>query len=167
MMKILEFLFPKKKAKFVKFYDPLGNFSIMYPGDWHFDEDIAVVDGKYTIPFQSRNRSSIFVVAVDASLPAKFDFKKYAKKELDSPESGVYAKSKPDKFFDLPAFSKDYAFFSQGKEYFGGEIMFHAGKIVFYLSWSGPAKEKEKISKIFDHMKKTLDIGHGFIIESR
>jgi len=148
----------RKKKKFVRFRDPLGNFELFYPSGWKFDRDIAVVDGKYTISFEKGSKR--FTISVDARLPEKFDFKKYAKAELEGPSSGIIAEVKKDKFRGMPAYSREYRYESGGKTHIGRGVMFSTGRIVFSLTWSAPEKEKDDE---FRHMIKTLAFREGFV----
>ncbi len=164
---ILGILQKKKHLRFVRFRDPLGNFEIFYPHGWRFDEDIAVVDGKYTVSFDSKDGCARFVVFVDAKLEPKFKFTEYAKKELESPSSGIMADLKKTKFRKMPAYEREYRFESEGRDYFGGGVMFHAGQIVFSLSWSAPEKQKETFERIFNHILKTLVVREGFSLTGK
>lgn len=161
MLKDKIFSFFRKK-EFVRFRDPLGNFEIFYPSGWKFDRDVAVVDGKYCIAFETRNKS--FAIAVDAALPEKFSFSKYAKQELESPSSGIIADIKKEKFRGFPAYRREYRYESGGKTFLGGGLMFFTGRTVFSLTWAAPADEKKLP---FEHMIKTLAVREGFNLASR
>ncbi len=150
----------KKKQEYELFKDPLGNFEISYPKGWKHDKDIAVVEGKYTISFESGDRS--ITVYVDAALKPDFRFSEYEKKELESPTAGIIADVKKSKFRGMPAYKREYAYESGGKAYFGGGLMFHTGMTVFSLSWSAPEKKREEFKKILDHVLDTLVIRLGF-----
>ncbi|MEW6722208.1 MAG: hypothetical protein AB1324_03025 [Candidatus Micrarchaeota archaeon] len=156
-----------KETRYVRFRDGLGNFELFYPEGWKFDEDIAVMDGRYTISFQSGDGLSQFTVSVDVQLPAKFNFRKYAKDELESPESGIFTKVTRSKFHGMPSFVRDYGYSSGGREFFGGGVMFYSGSAVFSLSWSAPEKKKEAMGAAFAHMMKTLAVRKGFVIKKR
>ncbi|MFH1785173.1 MAG: hypothetical protein ABH842_01975 [Candidatus Micrarchaeota archaeon] len=153
-MQIFDF-FKKKPVEFVKFCDSFGNFEITYPKNWHFDKNIAVVDGQYTNSFYSND--SNFTISVNAKIYEKFNFKKYAKQELESPSSGILTKPKKSKFLGMPSYNREYSYHSDGKEYFGGGIMFFTGRIVFSLNWNAPKYDKEK-KKIFDQMISSLKV---------
>ncbi|HSB47479.1 MAG TPA: hypothetical protein VLD37_05675 [Candidatus Bilamarchaeum sp.] len=160
-------LFQKKFPSFQLFRDNLGNFEIFYPNGWKFDEDIAIEDGKYTISFQSGDGRSQFTVAVDAKLPDRFDFAKYAKDELESPTSGIYAPPKKTKFRKMNAYSREFAYLSGGRKYFGGGLMFLSGREVFSLNWTAPESDREFAGKIFSHMLESLVLKEGFSVQNR
>jgi len=155
----------EKKVHFIRFLDPLGNFEIFRPKDWGYDENIAVVDGRYAVAFESNNRCKKFVVALDVSLSPGFNFSKYAKNELEGPSSGIIASVKKDKFQDYPAYKREYVYVSEGKDYFGGGIMFFTGSEVFSISWNAPEKERKKLEAMFKHMLNTLIIKKGLIMK--
>lgn len=159
---IMSFFSKDESIIFTKFTDPLGNFEIFYPKKWKFDRDIAVVDGRYGVTFESGDHH--FTVSVDASIPKKFDFRKYAKKELESPESGIIASIKERAFRGMDAYEREYCFTSGRKDFFGGGLMFFTGNAVFSLSWSAPEKEREKMEAVFKHMLEKLTIYSGFSI---
>ncbi|MBD3210781.1 hypothetical protein GF318_05350 [Candidatus Micrarchaeota archaeon] len=159
---IRSLFFGPEKVVFSRFMDPLGNFEIFYPKKWKFDRDIAVVEGKYTVQFESKK--STFTISVDASLPLDFDFRKYAKKELESPTAGILATARKTTFRGMPAFKREYSYYSEGREYFGGGVMFYNGDIVVSLSWSAPEKDREKQEAIFSHMIDRLVVYKGFNI---
>jgi len=152
----------KKPVQFCRFRDPLGDFDIFHPVGWRTDRDIAVVGGKYTISFESGQSS--FTVSVDTDIPKKFSFSKYAKAELESPASGIYTPVKKGSFRDMPAYRREYSYTSEGKNYFGGGVMFFTGKAVFSVSWSALEGRKAEFQAIFDHMLKTLTVREGFLI---
>ncbi len=155
----------KKPLRFYRFRDPLGDFEISYPGGWRYDKDIAVVDGKYTIVFESSD--ACFTISVDTAIPEKFNFKSYAKAELESPSAGIYAPMKRGRFRKMPAYRRKYSFTSGGKDYFGGGAMFFTGKSVFSISWNGPESRRKELQEIFDYMLKTIAIGEGFLVRMR
>ncbi len=138
LARLRTFFFRDKPVRYVRFRDGMGNFELFYPQGWKFDEDIAVVDGKYTISFVSGNGLCQFTIAVDAQLPDAFIFAKYAKAELESPTSGIYTPMKKAVFHSMPAYERDYSYSSGGRSYFGGGVMFCTGDAVFSLSWSAP-----------------------------
>jgi hypothetical protein len=148
-----------KEITYRQFRDPLGNFEVFYPANWKFDRDIAVVDGKYTICFEGGR--SHFTIAVDAALLPDFDFKSYAKKELESPSSGIVADLVRGKFKGMPAFTREYCYEGGGKTFFGGGTMFFTGRSVFSLSWAAPEKEKKNAEKIIQHMLDSLVVRYG------
>lgn len=152
----------KKPLGYARFQDPLGDFEISYPKDWRYDRDIAVVDGKYSVSFESSEAT--FTINVDTSIPVKFDFRRFAKKELEGPESGIYAKMEKAQFRKMPAYKRGYSFCSGGKDYFGGGLMFFTGKAVFSISWSAPCRKEEEYQAIFDHMVGSIALGEGFLI---
>lgn len=152
----------EKPVRFARFRDPLGDFEISYPKDWKYDRDIAVVGGRYTISFESRDAS--FTISVDTSIPKKFNFSSYAKAELESPSSGIYTPIKKSRFRKMPAYRREYSYTSGGSDYFGGGVMFFTGKAVFSLCWSGLEKRRGVLQPILDHMLKSIAIGEGFLI---
>jgi hypothetical protein len=167
MIDSLRSLFEKKFPKFELFRDNLGNFEIFFPAGWKYDENIAIEDGKYTISFLSKDGRSQFTVAVDAKLPDKFNFPKYAKNELESPTSGIYTPAVKTSFRKMKAYSRDYLYVSGGRKYFGGGIMFHSGKEVFSINWSSPESERTMAERIFRHMLDSLAIREGFTVRKK
>jgi len=157
--------FSKKKLEYKTFHDPLGNFTIQFPKHWKFDSDVAVVDGRYTISFDSKDID--FTIAVDANLGENFDFDKYAHMELESPTAGIIASISKDKFRGMPAYSREFKYESGGKDFFGGGSMFYAKPLVFSINWSAKEKDREKIMEIFDHMRNSLLIHQNFSIRSK
>ncbi len=154
----------QKSISFWRFRDGLGNFEIFVPEGWKYDEDIAVVDGKYTISFQSPDKLCQFTISIDAQLPDDFRFSAYAKAELESPESGIYASVKKSRFHGMPAYVRDYSYTDGRSTFFGGGVMFFARDTVFSLSWSGPSSKRTILDAVFSHMRKTLVVRHGFVI---
>lgn len=154
-------LFRKHEQRFKLFMDGLNNFEIGYPEGWKYDENIAVVDGKYTISFRSGQRS--FTIAVDAKLPPKFNFARYVRSET-GPSSGICADTNKTSFHGKPAFKREYVFMSGGRRHFGGCIMFHTMDKVFSLSWDAPEKEREEMEKVFGRMLKSFRPRHGFMM---
>ena len=147
---------------FTNFVDPLGNFEIYYPKNWNYDRDIAVSDGKYSISFEKNDNR--FTVSVDISLPRNFEFKKYAKHELEDPSSGIYSTMKKTRFKNMPAYRREYSYVSGGKDYFGAGVIFFSGDSVFYLSWSAPENEKDILEPVFQHMLEKLRLHRGLKI---
>ncbi len=152
--KILSLFGHKKEPTYRRFRDPLGNFELFYPTNWNYDEDVAVVDGKYSICFEGKD--SHFTVAVDAALPESFDFAKHAKKELESPTSGIIADIVKGRFHGMPSYSRQFHYDSGGKTFFGGGQMFFTGNAVFSVSWSAPERKKEEHEKTINHMLGSL-----------
>jgi hypothetical protein len=159
--------FRKKAVVFSRFRDGLGNFELFYPQGWEYDEDIAVMDGKYTISFTSRDKLSQFTVSVDTMLPENFDFERYAREELESPTSGIYTPVVGSTFHGMPSFDREYSFTSGGRGYFGGGVMFFTGGAVFSLSWSAPQSRTDEMAGVFGHMKDTMAVRAGFIREGK
>jgi hypothetical protein len=154
----------ERSIRFWQFRDGMGNFELSVPEGWKYDENVAVVDGKYTISFQSADGMCQFTINVDAQLPEKFNFTKYAKAELESPTSGIFASVRKSRFHDMPAFVRDYHYASGSKKFFGGGIMFSTGSSVFSLSWSAPAERQTVMDAVFGHMKKTIVLHKGFVV---
>ncbi len=152
----------KKPVKFRRFINPLGDFEISYPKDWRFDRDIAVMEGKYTISFESKQ--STFTISVDTDIQKGFSFSRYAKAELESPKSGIYTPMKKSTFRKMPAYRRDYSYTSEGRDHFGGGLMFFTGKAVFSISWSGLESRRKELQHIFDHMLKSMIIREGVLI---
>ncbi|NYZ74272.1 hypothetical protein H0O00_03955 [Candidatus Micrarchaeota archaeon] len=148
----------KKAQSLVLFRDSLENFEISYPTGWRYDQDMAIVEGRYTISFQSPDGQSQFTVAVDAQLAWRFDFAEYAKQELESPTAGIYADAKKGKFRGMDAYRREYSYCSGGKTYFGGGIMFFNGDCVFSLSWSAPEAKREELQPVFEQMVESIRI---------
>jgi len=141
-----------------RFIDWQGNFEIVYPKSWRYDKDIAVVDGKYTICFLSPDGLCQFTVSVDALLKKGFRFAGYAKCELESPTSGIYTKMKGSVFKSMPAYRREYRYSSGSRRFFGGGVMFFTGEMVFSISWSAPENQKERLTGMFEHMLKALEV---------
>lgn len=154
----------EREIRFWRFRDGMGNFELDIPDGWKYDENIAVVEGNYTISFQSKDGMCQFTVSVDAQLPEKFSFPKYAKAELEGPESGIVAAIKKSRFHGMPAFVRNYHYTSGSKKFFGGGVMFSAGNEVFSLTWGGPVARQTVLEAVFDHMKKTLALHKGFVV---
>lgn len=163
--RILSILGKKKEPIYRRFSDPLGNFEIFYPSDWKFDQDIAVVDGKYSICFEGRE--SHLTISVDASLPEGFSFAAHAKKELESPSAGIIADIVKCRFHGMPAYSREYHYDSGGKTFFGGGQMFFTGNAVFSVSWSAPERKQAELEKIFGHMLGSLAVRQGMTFRER
>jgi hypothetical protein len=153
-----------KPVDFSHFVDNQGNFEIFYPKNWRYDGNIAFVDGKYTISFQSPDNHYQFTIAVDTLLPKPFDFSTYAKTELESPSSGVYTPVIKSIFHGMEAYTREYAYASGSKRYAGGGVMFFTGNIVFSLSWSTPENKKQKFDQIIAHMLKTITVRNNLVI---
>jgi hypothetical protein len=149
---------PARQPEFAEFADPMGNFRFCYPKGWRFDRDVAVEDARYTISFASRDSRSTFTVAVDANLPPGFRFGDYAKRELESPSSGIYTKASRSRFHGMPAYTREFSYHSGGSRYFGGGVMFHAGQVVFSLSWNAPEADKTAMERLFGHMKERFAV---------
>jgi len=149
----------EKPAKFVIFTDPMDNFKINYLENWKFDRDIAVVEGRYTIPFESKNKN--FIVSIDTNIPKNFDFAEYAKSELEGAKSGIFTPIRKGNFRKMPAYIRNYSYTTRQGEYFGGGIMFFTGRVVFSILWSGPNQEKEKLEPIFAKMLESIVITKG------
>ena len=154
----------KKQVFFVRFLDSSGNFELLYPKGWDFDHDIAVEDGRYTISFCSRDSQCTFTVAVDANLPWDFRFKKYAKRELEGPSSGIHAEVETSEFKGMPAYARKFAYKSGGREYFGGGVMFCTGNVVFSISYNAPESRRKDMDAVFGHMKESFIVRQGFVM---
>lgn len=165
--KIASSLCPGKKAiSLARFQDPLGNFVISCPSGWHFDRDVAVMDGAYTISFTSPDGKSAFNIHVDTGLKKGFDFAAYAKNELESPSSGVYTAVKKGKFREMPSYDREYCYRSSGRDYFGGGAMFFTGRAVFSVSWNAPESERGTMEKAFSRMLGSIAILPGISFRS-
>ena len=163
---ILKSLFPERAPSYVRFRDNLGNFDIFYPRGWKYDENIAVVDGKYTVSFQAPGGRSQFTISVDTKLPEKFSLKNYMKEEFESPSSGIYAPGVKTRFRSLPAFKREFSYVS-GKAYFGFGLIFRSSREVFTINWTAPESGREQMEKIFSHMLESLVIKEGPGIERK
>ena len=161
--KILSFFAPKDPV-YRRFRDPLGNFELFYPTNWKFDQDVAVVNGKYSICFEGGDGH--FTVSVDAALPEGFDFPAHAKKELESPSSGIIADIKKSRFHGMPSYSREFRYESEGKTYLGGGEMFFSGSAVFSLSWAAPEKKK-RAQEIIAHILNSLIVRQGLTFSER
>ena len=148
--RILSLFRQKRETKYALFRDGMGNFEIFIPEGWKYDRDIAVVDGRYTVSFQSPDRLASFSISVDAQLPEGFDFTAYAKGELESPESGIYTPVERSSFREMPAFRREYSYDSGGRKYLGGGVMFFTGSLVLSTCWGAP--ESAGMGPAFEHM---------------
>jgi len=148
--KIKDFFKPKP-VEFVKFRDPIENFEIFYPKSWKYDEDVAVYDGKYTISFESGQKR--VTIIVDYKIPEKFDFRKYMNEQFEGPSSGIIASLEKTKFRGMPAYQREYSYYSSGKEFVSKGIVFYTGSRVYSLTWFGPLNFSEEI---YNHMTKSL-----------
>jgi hypothetical protein len=157
----------ERPVSFLRFQDSSGNFELYYPMGWRFDHDIMIEDARYTISFSSPDSCSTFTVAVDANLPEKFNFARYAKKELESPTSGIYTTAKRGKFHGMPAYERQYGYTSGGRRYAGGGVMFCTGNVVFSLSWGAPIARDGKRDAIFKHMMESFMVLEGFVMTPR
>ncbi|MCI0503829.1 hypothetical protein L0Y65_03900 [Candidatus Micrarchaeota archaeon] len=153
-----------KAMRFRQFTDGMGNFSMLVPAGWKCDEDIAVVEGKYTISFQPPDGLSQFSVSIDAQVPPGLRFTKYAKSELESPSSGIYTPVRKSSFHKMPAFVREYCYTSGGRRYFGGGVMFFSGAIVYSLSWSAPQAKQGAQEGLFARMKDSFSPSRGFVM---
>mgnify|MGYP001618613045 CR=1 FL=1 len=153
-MQIFDIFFKKKPITFLHFRDGLNNFEIDYPKGWHYDKDVAFIDGQYTNCFQSNNMN--FILSVNLKINEGFNFKKYAKTELESPGSGIYTDSISSKFRKMPAYKREYSYISSSDEYFGGGVMFFTGRAVFSIMWNAPRSKFEEAKNIFDNMLASL-----------
>lgn len=154
----------KKQVYFLRFVDSSGNFELVYPKGWDFDHDIAIEDARYTISFCSRDSQSTFTVAVDANLPQGFKFKEYAKRELEGPSSGIYAKAQKSEFKGMPAYTRDFNYKSGRKAYFGGGVMFYTGNVVFSITYNAPESQRKEMNAVFIHMKERFMVRPGFVM---
>ena len=139
------------------FKDGMGNFEIKYPKDWKHDKDIAIVDGKYAVSFESRGGKQKFCVSIDASLPKRFDFAEYVHSELEGPASGICCDLKRSRFRGMPSYKREYVFTSGGVRYLAGGLIFHPMNLVFSISWSAPENDKQT-QEIFEKMIRSLAI---------
>ncbi len=146
----------KKEIKYAQFNDPLGNFKIAYLENWKFDADMVVFDGGYSLSFSSPDSQSTFTIFVDAKIMPKSNLRGYASRELESPESGIYAKMRETSFFGTQAYQSDYDYHSGNTPYFGGSVIFSGKKAIYRLSWCAPLKNRPAIENIFSAMKKSL-----------
>lgn len=164
----LKSLFGKQPpVSYVRFRDNLGNFEIFYPKGWKYDDNIALVDGKYTISFESPDGRSQFTVSVDTKLPAKFSLGRYMKEEFESPSSGIYAPGTKTKFRGFSAYSREFVYSSGGRRYLGYGMMFQSGSEVFTINWTGPEKERGPLEEIFGHMLRSMVIREGMLFKKK
>ncbi|MBI5223155.1 hypothetical protein HY990_01905 [Candidatus Micrarchaeota archaeon] len=147
---------PSPPPAYLIFTDPLEKFSIEYPSNWIFDQDIAIDDRKYTLAFSSKDGKSTFSLFVDLNLPSPSDFDKYAKDVLESPSSGVFCTPKKSTFLNFPAYLREYSYKSASTLFFGGGIMFLSKRAVYSLLWGGPQNKKSELTPVFDHMASSL-----------
>lgn len=144
----------KAPLRFALFSDPLGNFSVGYPEGWKFDRDIPVMEGKYAVTFESK--VAVFTIAVDAALRPGFDFDSYAKNQLESPASGIYANAKKTSFRGMKAYERSYSYDTGGRRHFRHEMMFASGRAVFWIAYGAPETERKQYERIFRRMLDSL-----------
>ena len=162
MFDLLKRLFQREKnpPTFHKFVDPLGNFSIMVPEKWKTDEDIAIDDGKYTIPFDSPDELAEFSISIDYSARnASFDFDDFVKKYFNSPESGIHSTFSKTNFRKYPAYVREFIYSNRGRGFYGGSIIFYTGKLLVELIHHAPADKREYYDIIFEKMKESMQTG--------
>lgn len=157
----------KRTYRLVRFRDGSGNFEMLYPKGWKYDYDIAIVDSKYTIAFESPDGQSKFVVAVDCDIRPTFDFIKYAKRELEGPESGIVCNAEKGRFRNMACYRREYTYSTCGQKYFGAGVMFYSGEVVFSLIWSGPEREKKELGILFTHMVESFAIREGSAVQKK
>ncbi len=170
-----------ESPELVLFQDAQGNFSILRPKKLRYDEKIAVLDGKYTIAFESADGRVRFCISLDTQParnenndkpidPKTFDFASYAKEKLESPSSGIYTPVKKTAFRGMEAYGREYSYSHEGQKYIGGGLMFYAEAnqtrtnsdgIVFDLSWNAPQKRWETYGPTFERMMDSLLIRKG------
>jgi hypothetical protein len=154
IVELLASLLKEKPIEYAKFRDSFGNFEIDYPKKWAYDQDIIVIDGQYTDAFHFKDAN--FNIAIDARIRNNIDLDQCAKTEFESPSSGILAKAVKTEFRGLPAYKREYGYRSNGKDYFGGGILFVVDKIIFSISWNAPKSDEKKMKEIFEHMLQSL-----------
>jgi len=146
-----------KKIKFEVYKDYYGHFSMFYPKDWKYDPPIVVDQGSYAVVFHSNKSRATFRVEVSTILPLKFDFKKYAKDEIEGPSAGVISKACKSKFREYSCFSTNYEYESEEK-FIGEKIIFYTGDRIFSIFYTYPEKEGKNLKKVFKYMMESLII---------
>lgn len=145
------------KVCFNKYEDFYGNFSIFYPKDWRYDPSVIVDNGAYAIVFHSKRSRTQFRLGVETVLPLKFDFRKYAKKEIESSSSGMIATAKSTKFREYPCFTAIYEYESDGKKFLGKRLIFYTENRIFSIFYTYP-QEEDCLEAVFDYMKDSVTI---------
>lgn len=145
-------------VKFKNYEDYYGHFSIFYPKEWRYDPSVVVDEGGYAVVFHSNKTDSNFRVGVETILPLKFDFRKYAKKEIEKPSAGIVSKACKSKFRKYPCYGTNYEYEGGGKKFSGKKMIFYTGDRIFTIFYTYPEEEKKNIDKIFKYMTESLII---------
>ncbi len=160
-MSILDF-FRKKEpefesVKFENYEDCYGHFSVFYPKGWKYDPSVVVESGGYAVVFHSDKTQSQFRIGVETILPLEFDFRKYAKNEIEKSSAGIVSKARKSKFRGYECYRTDYEYESEGAGYRGEKLIFYTGDRVFSVFYTHPVKEKN-IGKILKYMIESIKI---------
>ncbi len=145
------------KVKFRKYDDYYGHFSVLYPKDWWYDPSVVVDEGGYAVVFHSNRSKSNFRIGVETVLPLKFDFRGYAKKEIEGPSSGIVSKACSSRFRKYRCYRTDYVYESGGEKFVGERIIFYTGDRVFSIFYTHPAEEKN-LKKTIEYMIESIAI---------
>ncbi|NYZ77127.1 hypothetical protein H0O02_02310 [Candidatus Micrarchaeota archaeon] len=145
------------KMHFKNYDDFYGHFSMFYPKDWSYDPPVVIDEGGYAVVFHSGKSRSQFRVGVETILPMEFNFRKYAKNEIESSSSGMVAKACSSKFGKHPCFTAAYEYESEGRKYVGKRILIYTGERIFSIFYTHPADEKS-LEGIFLYMTDSLAI---------
>ena len=160
-MSILDFLRKKEPKfediKFENYNDYHGHFSVFYPKGWKYDPPVVIENGGYAVVFHSNKTQSQFRIGVETILPLKFDFEKYAKKEIEQSSAGIVSKAKNSKFREYECYNTDYEYESEGRPYKGEQLIFYTGDRIFSVFYTYP-KTGENIEKILRYMLESIRI---------
>ena len=148
---------PNPQSTLSIFVDYLGNFRLNYPSSWTFDNRLAVVDGAYTISFESKNHKEKFVISVETIIPKNLNFEDYAKEKLIGPNSGVHATIKKSKFRHFDSFDIEYVIHS-GQLMVCKTLIFITGNRIFFLSYSATKKNWNQSELLFDGILESLEV---------
>ncbi|GEM_PF-1031398 len=146
-----------EKTHFKNYDDFYGHFSIFYPKDWKYDPPVVVDEGGYAVVFHSKRSNSQIRIGVETIIPLKFNFKKYAKNEIESSSSGMIAKACPSKFMGYPCFTATYWYENKGRTFAGKRFIFYTGDRIFSIFYTYPAEEKN-LEKTFSYICDSLII---------
>ncbi len=145
-------------VKFTNYNDYYGHFSVFYPKGWKYDPSVVIDEGGYAVVFHSNKSESHFRIGVETILPLKFDFRKYAKEEIEKSSAGIVSKACKSEFGKYQCFKTRYGYESEGKKYRGKKLLFYTGDRVFLIFYTYPEEEKKNIEKIFKYMAESLII---------
>jgi len=140
----------------LRFVDYQGNFALLVPSDWRFDEDVAVENGAYTICFESKDGRSHLTVAVESILPPDFSIDAYVRKNIGTPESGFQAEPVEGSFNGQAAWLYSCRIGSGKDESLFEGAVFVSGAVLYSLSWSYPLAKSGIIGPLIERMKDSF-----------